>query len=136
MFGYRDMYCVIRPTDITSTLHNNEIKHCEKLKIAVCLAMLNCSFSAKTFQTNQAETIFKCGRELDVDLMNQSSFRTLDGVVDLKALVKSLPSEKEVREEQDVRWEWEKLFAEVTGALKVNHQEAAILQKTSHERIV
>nr|CAB3255346.1 intraflagellar transport protein 43 homolog B [Phallusia mammillata] len=75
-------------------------------------------------------------RELDVDLMNQSAFRTLDGGIDMKVLIKNLPSEKEVREEQDVEWEWEKLFAEVCTSLKSNPQEAAILQKPSQERIV
>ena len=50
--------------------------------------------------------------------MNRSAFRTLDGDIDLKALVKNLCSEQEVRAEADVSWDWERLFSEVSSGLK------------------
>ena len=68
--------------------------------------------------------------------MNQSAFRMLDQEIDLKALVKNLAPEADVREEQDVVWEWEKLFAEVTTSLKSNKDNSTLLRKTPQERIV
>lgn len=56
-------------------------------------------------------------RELDLELMNRSAFRTLDGDIDLKVLVKNLSSEQEVAQEPDAPWQWESLFAEVSGTL-------------------
>jgi len=70
-----------------------------------------------------------------MDLMNRSAFRTLDGDIDLKVLVKNLASEKDVRAEEDVQWNWDHLFAEVSASLRPkldNNTE----QTTTNERAV
>ena len=67
--------------------------------------------------------------------MNQSAFRMLDQEIDLKALVRNLAPEADVREEEDVVWEWEKLFAQVTTSLKSNKVESTV-RKSPQERIV
>ncbi|TRY84617.1 hypothetical protein DNTS_001348 [Danionella cerebrum] len=56
-------------------------------------------------------------RDLDNDLMKYSAFQTLDGEIDLKLLTKVLAPEQEVREE-DVGWDWEHLFTEVSSELQ------------------
>ena len=56
-------------------------------------------------------------KELDTDLVNCSAFRTLDGDIDLKALVKNLSSEQEAQEEVDAPWQWESLFADISERL-------------------
>ncbi|XP_052009019.1 intraflagellar transport protein 43 homolog [Xyrauchen texanus] len=56
-------------------------------------------------------------RDLDNDLMKYSAFQTLDGEIDLKLLTKVLASEQEVREE-DVGWDWDHLFTEVSSELQ------------------
>ena len=68
--------------------------------------------------------------------MNQSAFRMLDQEIDMKALVKNLTPESEAREEQDVVWEWEKLFAEVTSSLKSSKENTTVSRQTPQERIV
>ncbi|KAJ7988647.1 hypothetical protein DPEC_G00311380 [Dallia pectoralis] len=55
-------------------------------------------------------------RDLDNDLMKYSAFQTLDGEIDLKLLTKVLAPEQEVREE-DVGWDWDHLFTEVSSEL-------------------
>uniref|UniRef100_A0A4W5KJQ3 Intraflagellar transport 43 n=1 Tax=Hucho hucho TaxID=62062 RepID=A0A4W5KJQ3_9TELE len=55
-------------------------------------------------------------RDLDNDLMKYSAFQTLDGEIDLKLLTKVLAPEQEVREE-DVGWDWDRLFTEVSSEL-------------------
>ncbi|KAK1150475.1 hypothetical protein AOXY_G34000 [Acipenser oxyrinchus oxyrinchus] len=54
--------------------------------------------------------------DLDNDLMKHSAFQTLDGEIDLKLLTKVLAPEQEVREE-DVGWNWDHLFTEVSSEL-------------------
>ncbi|XP_041122927.1 intraflagellar transport protein 43 homolog A-like [Polyodon spathula] len=54
--------------------------------------------------------------DLDDDLMKHSAFQTLDGEIDLKPLNKVLAPEQEVREE-DVGWNWDHLFTEVSSEL-------------------
>ncbi|KAM6961430.1 intraflagellar transport protein 43 homolog [Aplochiton taeniatus] len=56
-------------------------------------------------------------RDLDNDLMKYSAFQTLDGEIDLKLLTKVLAPEHEVREE-DVCWDWDHLFTEVSSELQ------------------
>ncbi|KAK7152437.1 hypothetical protein R3I93_010604 [Phoxinus phoxinus] len=56
-------------------------------------------------------------RDLDNDLMKYSAFQTLDGEIDLKLLTKVLAPEQEVREE-DVAWDWDHLFTEVSSELQ------------------
>ncbi|XP_028834790.1 intraflagellar transport protein 43 homolog isoform X2 [Denticeps clupeoides] len=56
-------------------------------------------------------------RDLDNDLMKYSAFQTLDGEIDLKLLTKVLSPEQEVREE-DVGWDWDHLFTEVSSELQ------------------
>ncbi|XP_066497910.1 intraflagellar transport protein 43 homolog isoform X2 [Hoplias malabaricus] len=56
-------------------------------------------------------------RDLDNDLMKYSAFQTLDGETDLKLLTKVLAPEQEVREE-DVGWDWDHLFTEVSSELQ------------------
>ncbi|XP_039597881.1 intraflagellar transport protein 43 homolog isoform X1 [Polypterus senegalus] len=56
-------------------------------------------------------------RDLDNDLMKHSAFQTLDGEIDLKLLTKVLAPEHEVREE-DVGWDWDHLFTEVSSELQ------------------
>ncbi|XP_066550448.1 intraflagellar transport protein 43 homolog isoform X2 [Amia ocellicauda] len=55
-------------------------------------------------------------RDLDNDLMKYSAFQTLDGEINLKLLTKVLAPEQEVREE-DVGWDWDHLFTEVSSEL-------------------
>ncbi|CAK8674245.1 intraflagellar transport protein 43 homolog A-like [Clavelina lepadiformis] len=74
-------------------------------------------------------------KELDVDLMNRSAFRTLDGNIDLKVLVKNLSSEAEVREEKDVGWDWGRLFADVSTAMKPSSHDGD-RRKSNTDRVV
>ncbi|XP_012658978.1 intraflagellar transport protein 43 homolog [Otolemur garnettii] len=55
-------------------------------------------------------------RDLDNDLMKYSAFQTLDGEIDLKLLTKVLAPEPEVRED-DVSWDWDHLYTEVSSEL-------------------
>ncbi|KAL6105741.1 ift43 [Pungitius sinensis] len=55
-------------------------------------------------------------RDLDNDLKSYSAFQTLDGEIDLKLLTKVLAPEQEVKEE-DVSWDWDHLFTEVSSEL-------------------
>uniref|UniRef100_A0A8C5P5G7 Intraflagellar transport 43 n=1 Tax=Jaculus jaculus TaxID=51337 RepID=A0A8C5P5G7_JACJA len=55
-------------------------------------------------------------RDLDNDLMKYSAFQTLDGEIDLKLLTKVLAPEHEVRED-DVGWDWDHLYTEVSSEL-------------------
>uniref|UniRef100_A0A673HFT1 Intraflagellar transport protein 43 homolog n=1 Tax=Sinocyclocheilus rhinocerous TaxID=307959 RepID=A0A673HFT1_9TELE len=58
-------------------------------------------------------------RDLDNDLMKYSAFQTLDGEIDLKLLTKVLAPEQKVREE-DVGWDWDHLFTEVSSELQTD----------------
>ncbi|KAK9533589.1 hypothetical protein VZT92_008698 [Zoarces viviparus] len=55
-------------------------------------------------------------RDLDNDLKYYSAFQTLDGAIDLKLLTKVLAPEQEVKED-DVNWDWDHLFTEVSSEL-------------------
>lgn len=55
-------------------------------------------------------------RDLDNDLMKYSAFQNLDGEIDLKLLSKVLSPEHEVRED-DVGWDWDHLYTEVSSEL-------------------
>ncbi|XP_070259634.1 intraflagellar transport protein 43 homolog [Myotis yumanensis] len=55
-------------------------------------------------------------RDLDNDLMKCAAFQTLDGTIDLKLLTKVLAPEQEVRED-DVGWDWDHLYTEVSSEL-------------------
>lgn len=55
-------------------------------------------------------------RDLDNDLKVHSAFQTLDGEIDLRLLTKVLAPEQEVKEE-DVSWDWDHLFTEVSSEL-------------------
>nr|XP_033498262.1 intraflagellar transport protein 43 homolog isoform X1 [Epinephelus lanceolatus] len=55
-------------------------------------------------------------RDLDNDLKYYSAFQTLDGEIDLKLLTKVLAPEQEVKED-DVSWDWDHLFTEVSSEL-------------------
>jgi len=55
-------------------------------------------------------------KELDSDLMKHVAFLTLDNEIDLKLLGKALCPEPDLVEE-DVPWEWDQLFTEVTSEL-------------------
>ncbi|KAM6913044.1 intraflagellar transport protein 43 homolog isoform 2-T2 [Xenentodon cancila] len=57
-------------------------------------------------------------RDLDNDLKHYSAFQTLDGEIDLKLLTKVLAPEQEVKEE-DVSWDWDHLFTEVSSELQL-----------------
>ena len=70
-----------------------------------------------------------------MDLMNRSAFRTLDGDIDLKVLVKNLASEKDVRAEEDVQWNWDNLFADVSANLR-SKQDTGAVPSTENERAV
>ncbi|XP_053330964.1 intraflagellar transport protein 43 homolog [Spea bombifrons] len=54
--------------------------------------------------------------DLDKDLMRHAAFQTLDGDIDLKLLTKVLSPEPEVRED-DVHWDWDLLFTEMSSEL-------------------
>ncbi|XP_010767477.1 intraflagellar transport protein 43 homolog isoform X1 [Gymnodraco acuticeps] len=55
-------------------------------------------------------------RDLDNDLKYYSAFQPLDGEIDLKLLTKVLAPEQEVKED-DVIWDWDHLFTEVSSEL-------------------
>ncbi|XP_076605687.1 intraflagellar transport protein 43 homolog [Chaetodon auriga] len=57
-------------------------------------------------------------RDLDNDLKYYSAFQTLDGEIDLKLLTKVLAPEQEVKED-DVSWDWDHLFTEVSSELQM-----------------
>uniref|UniRef100_A0A3B3DVT5 Intraflagellar transport 43 n=1 Tax=Oryzias melastigma TaxID=30732 RepID=A0A3B3DVT5_ORYME len=57
-------------------------------------------------------------RDLDNDLKHYSAFQTLDGEIDLKLLTKVLAPEQEVKED-DVSWDWDHLFTEVSSELLI-----------------
>ncbi|XP_030644311.1 intraflagellar transport protein 43 homolog [Chanos chanos] len=61
-------------------------------------------------------------KDLDNDLMKYSAFQTLDGEIDLKLLTKVLAPEQEVREE-DVGWDWDRLFTEVSSELQMEWEQ-------------
>ncbi|XP_032261533.1 intraflagellar transport protein 43 homolog [Phoca vitulina] len=65
-----------------------------------------------SIQVNRVMTF----RDLDNDLMKYAAFQTLDGEIDLKLLTKVLAPEHEVRED-DVSWDWEHLYTEVSSEL-------------------
>uniref|UniRef100_A0A8C3Q599 Intraflagellar transport 43 n=1 Tax=Geospiza parvula TaxID=87175 RepID=A0A8C3Q599_GEOPR len=54
--------------------------------------------------------------DLDKDLMKFSAFQSLDQEIDLKLLTKVLAPEHELRED-DVSWDWDHLFTEVSSEL-------------------
>uniref|UniRef100_A0A3B4B1M8 Uncharacterized protein n=1 Tax=Periophthalmus magnuspinnatus TaxID=409849 RepID=A0A3B4B1M8_9GOBI len=55
-------------------------------------------------------------RDLDNDLKYYSAFQTVDGEIDLRLLTKVLAPEQEVKED-DVSWDWDHLFTEVSSEL-------------------
>ncbi|NXP51527.1 IFT43 protein, partial [Heliornis fulica] len=55
-------------------------------------------------------------RDLDKDIKKFAAFQTLDGDIDLKLLTKVLAPEHELRED-DVSWDWDPLFTEVSSEL-------------------
>ncbi|XP_069805848.1 intraflagellar transport protein 43 homolog isoform X2 [Dendropsophus ebraccatus] len=57
-------------------------------------------------------------RDLDNDLMRHAAFQTLDGDIDLKLLTKVLSPEAEVLED-DVQWDWDLLYTEVSSELLI-----------------
>ncbi|KAJ3613489.1 hypothetical protein NHX12_019738, partial [Muraenolepis orangiensis] len=72
-------------------------------------------------------------RDLDDDLKHFSAALTLDGEIDLKLLTKVLAPEQEVREE-DVGWDWDHLFTEVSSELltewdQVGHSHHALWKR-------
>ncbi|KAG8448960.1 hypothetical protein GDO86_015868 [Hymenochirus boettgeri] len=68
--------------------------------------------SPPSIQVNRVMTY----RDLDNDLTRHAAFQTLDGDIDLKLLTKVLSPEPDVREE-NVRWDWDLLFTEVSSEL-------------------
>ncbi|XP_066461849.1 intraflagellar transport protein 43 homolog [Eleutherodactylus coqui] len=68
--------------------------------------------SPPSVQVNRVMTY----RDLDNDLMRHAAFQTLDGDIDLKLLTKVLSPEGDVRED-DLRWDWDLLYTEVSSEL-------------------
>uniref|UniRef100_A0A8C3XC52 Intraflagellar transport 43 n=1 Tax=Cyanoderma ruficeps TaxID=181631 RepID=A0A8C3XC52_9PASS len=68
--------------------------------------------------------------DLDKDLMKYAAFQTLDGEVDLKLLTKVLAPEHELRED-DVSWDWDHLFTEVSSEL-VTEWDLGQLEREDH----
>eukprot|EP00118_Oscarella_pearsei_P004012 m.16656 g.16656 ORF g.16656 m.16656 type:complete len:202 (+) comp27056_c0_seq2:160-765(+) len=64
-------------------------------------------------QVNRLDTF----RKLDTDLHRHAGLSTLGGEIDLKLLTKVLYPESDVLED-DVPWEWDRLFAEVASELQ------------------
>ncbi|XP_062503429.1 intraflagellar transport protein 43 homolog A-like [Corticium candelabrum] len=56
-------------------------------------------------------------KKLDTDLYKHAGLSTLDGEIDLKLLTKVLTPESDVKED-DVLWEWDRLFTEVSSELQ------------------
>uniref|UniRef100_A0A3B5AB39 Intraflagellar transport 43 n=1 Tax=Stegastes partitus TaxID=144197 RepID=A0A3B5AB39_9TELE len=63
----------------------------------------------------QVNRVMTC-RDLDNDLKYYSAFQTLDGEIDLKLLTEVLAPEQEVKAD-DVSWDWDHLFTEVSSEL-------------------
>lgn len=69
-------------------------------------------------------------RDLDNDLKVYSAFQTLDGEIDLRLLTKVLAPEQEVKEE-DVSWDWDHLFTEVSSELLMEWDQGESEEPTS-----
>uniref|UniRef100_A0A3Q3VKL5 Uncharacterized protein n=1 Tax=Mola mola TaxID=94237 RepID=A0A3Q3VKL5_MOLML len=69
-------------------------------------------------------------RDLDNDLKYYSAFQTLDGEIDLKLLTKVLAPEQEVKED-DVGWDWDHLFTEVSSELLMEWDQGESEEQTA-----
>ncbi|XP_029350379.1 intraflagellar transport protein 43 homolog [Echeneis naucrates] len=69
-------------------------------------------------------------RDLDNDLKYYSAFQTLDGEIDLKLLTKVLAPEQEVKED-DVSWDWDHLFTEVSSELLMEWDQGESEEQTA-----
>ncbi|KAK2523894.1 Ift43, partial [Columba guinea] len=69
-------------------------------------------------------------RDLDEDLMKYAAFQTLDGEIDLKLLTKVLAPEHELQED-DVSWNWDHLFTEVSSEL-VTEWDLGLSEREDH----
>ncbi|RNA32055.1 intraflagellar transport 43 -like protein [Brachionus plicatilis] len=59
-------------------------------------------------------------KELDKEFFREKAFQFLEGNIDVSLLHCGLSTETQIAEEEDVIWEWNKLFTEVVSALTAN----------------
>ncbi len=56
-------------------------------------------------------------KELDKEFFREKAFQFLEGNIDVSLLHCGLNTENQIAEEEDVIWEWNKLFTEVVSIL-------------------
>lgn len=59
-------------------------------------------------------------KELDKEFFKEKAFQFLEGNIDVSLLHCGLNTEQQIAEEEDVIWEWNKLFTEVVSILSTN----------------
>ena len=61
-------------------------------------------------------------KELDKEFFKEKAFQFLEGNIDVSLLHCGLSTQQQI-EEEDVIWEWNKLFTEVVSVLTVNREQ-------------
>ncbi|KAI3367771.1 hypothetical protein L3Q82_026617 [Scortum barcoo] len=100
----------VQEEDLTMQIAAPPMYSCDCLKVLEMSILTSCC--SVSVQVNRVMTY----RDLDNDLKYYSAFQTLDGEIDLKLLTKVLAPEQEVKED-DVSWDWDHLFTEVSSEL-------------------
>ena len=72
----------------------------------------------KSVQVHQISTY----KELDKEFFREKAFQFLEGNIDVSLLHCGLNTEQQIAEEEDVIWEWNKLFTEVVSVLSVTKE--------------
>ncbi len=61
-------------------------------------------------------------KELDREFFKEKAFQFLEGNIDVSLLHCGLSTEQQIAEEEDVIWEWNKLFTEIVSTLSVSKE--------------
>ncbi|CAF1004881.1 unnamed protein product [Brachionus calyciflorus] len=61
-------------------------------------------------------------KELDKEFFKEKAFQFLEGNIDVSLLHCGLSTELQIAEEEDIIWEWNKLFTEVVSVLTANNE--------------
>lgn len=88
-------------------LEDNETESTEDMAFQVA--------EAPDVQVHQISTY----KELDKEFFREKAFQFLEGNIDVSLLHCGLNTENQIAEEEDVIWEWTKLFTEVVSVLSV-----------------
>jgi len=64
-------------------------------------------------------------KELDKEFFREKAFQFLEGNIDVSLLHCGLNTENQIAEEEDVIWEWTKLYTEVVSVLSVANEKNA-----------